>query len=162
MSFGIVKAHYNGTIKLIHAFQEKAGLPDHKAAVNAILFLNQNMVRDAADGLVYSASDTKEERLSLPELYQSHVAQAREDDRWSDIMMAVQGVDPVALRSIGDYMAQNGARPKGVAEALKVATTVATTMYDRFGSGKTGELHIPAFYPDRPQIGHTHMYLKVS
>ena len=162
MTGSIVYAHYNGTIKLIHAFQEQAGLPSHKQAVNAILFLNQAMVNDARAGLVYCVSERVESYLRLPEIYQSHAACAREC-RDRDIIQPVYGVDPVALSAIADYLTKAGVAPKNAAEVLRVATTVASVMYENFGRGKEGALHIPAIYPERPcQVGYGHIYLKMS
>lgn len=169
MDDGILYVPYNGAIKLLEAFQEEAGLLDQKEALKSVLFLNQAMVSDARQGLRYSVSDRADGCVRLPELYEAHLEKLQYDLENArsagcpDVMTRITGVDPVPLREIMAYMEQNYVAVAEPAEALTIAISAARSTYSVFGSGKTGELHIPAVYPKCLwEIKRRHIHLKAS
>lgn len=163
MNMGLVRVPYFGTIKLLDAFQEQAGISCHKHALKAMLFLNKTMVQDADDGLVYTISCHSDgSRLDISEIYNAHMERAQQK-RDRDIMVDLQSVDDVALRDIANFLARRQIECKRPADVLTAAITVARCMYEQYGSGKTGELHIPTIYPNKPvQVMQRHIYLNPS
>lgn len=155
---------FYGTIKLIDAFQEKAGIATHREAVDALLMVNRALISDAQTGLRYKVFPTSNGAFPPAELYEGNLDSLRQRPRGQrDIMVELRNVDPVHVTELMNFLEQNEIPVRSVSEALTVAIMVAKNMYDHYGTDKTGEMHIPAVYPHRADDdSQRHIYLKLS
>jgi|GEM_PF-6895513 hypothetical protein len=158
----IYPVRFYGTIKLIDAFQEKAGIPTHRQAVDAMLMISRSIVSDARAGLKYKIEDKSSCTYPINELFEGNLDSLRDRSHTQrDIVVDLRGVDPVHVAEVTSYMDENRIKPRNTSEALMVAIMVAKAMYDQYGTEKTGEMHIPAIYPGKADMGYkSHIYLK--